>query len=85
METIAYLAGVSFWCFLAGLAIGTSNTSNSIKTALLIGAVLASLVATIGIAVTGSWLTALCVVIAIEAGSVSVALLRDRIKRFPRR
>lgn len=85
METIAYLAGVSFWCFLAGLAIGTSNTTNSIKTALLIGAVLGALVGTIGIVVTGSWLTALCVVIAIEAGSVLVAVVPDRIKRFLRR
>lgn len=85
METIAYLAGVSFWCFLAGLAIGTSNTTNSIKIALLIGAVLGALVGTIGIVVTGSWLTALCVVIAIEAGSVLAAVVPDRIKRFLRR
>lgn len=85
METLAYLAGVSFWCFVAGLAIGKSNTSNSIKTALLIGAVLGAFVGTIGFVVTGSWLTALCVLIAIEAGSVSVAVVPDRIKRFLRR
>ncbi len=85
METLAYLAGVSFWCFLAGLAIGTSNTTSSIKTALLIGAVLGALVGTIGLVVTGSWLTALCVVIAIEAGTVLAAVAPDRIKHIGRR